>query len=174
MTESQQSPLPRVVVLMGIAGAGKSTVGRKLAAALHWRFIEADDYHSDENKSRMCRGLALTDREREPWLTALRDEIGKVIASGGRAVLACSALKAAYREALVPATAPDGAVKFVYLHADPALLQARLERRTRHYAGPTLLASQLATLEEPHDALEVDASRPPGEIVITIRSFFRL
>jgi gluconokinase len=160
---------PPIIVVMGPAGAGKTTVGTLLAQSLGWRYLEADDFHSPENVERMRHGIPLTDQDRAPWLSSIRDALAAAIARGDRVVLACSALKDEYRHALVPPNADAGAVRFVYLHASAAVLRERLARRVGHFAGPELLESQLKTLEEPRDALWVDASAPPSEIVARIR-----
>ena len=159
---------------MGPAGAGKTTVGRALAAALGWRFHDADDYHPPANVARMHAGLPLTDDERAPWLAALAAVVARHVASGSGAVLACSALRRAYREALLPPEAPPGAVRLVFLRATPTLLAARLAHRPRHFFPESLLASQLTTLEEPAaservPALTVDASEPVDALVTRIR-----
>jgi gluconokinase len=164
---------PRIIVLMGPAGAGKTTVGILLAESLGWRFLDADDFHSPANIDRMRRGIALTDADREPWLAAIRAALAQSLATNMRVVLACSALKEQYRRALVPA-GEESRVRFVYLNADPHVLRERLAHREGHYAGPQLLASQLETLEEPKDALWVDASRTPMEIVARIREALTL
>jgi gluconokinase len=159
---------PRIIVIMGPAGAGKTTVGLLLAQSLGWKFLEADDFHSQENIEKMHRGIGLTDADRGPWLSAIRDALGSHYASGAKVVLACSALRKQYRQAVVPENAVD-AVRFVYLRAPESVLRERLAHRTGHYAGADLLASQLETLEEPSDALWVDATREPAEIVAMIR-----
>jgi gluconokinase len=159
---------PRIIVLMGPAGAGKTTIGKPLADSLGWRFLDADDLHSRENLDRMHRGVALTDAERAPWLATIRSALSRALESGTNVVLACSALKEDYRRALIPPNAEDS-VRFVYLRADEAVLRERLAHREGHYAGPSLLKSQLDTLEEPANAVWVDASRPPEEIVARIR-----
>lgn len=159
---------PRIIVLMGPAGAGKTTTGKPLADSLGWRFLDADDFHSPENVERMRHGIALTDAERAPWLATIRAALDRSLDSGVNVVLACSALKEDYRQALIPPHA-EKSVCFVYLRADPAVLRERLAHREGHYAGPSLLKSQLDTLEEPTDALWVDASRPPAEIIARIR-----
>ena len=162
------SPSPRIIVLMGPAGAGKTTIGLLLAQSLGWRFLDADDFHSPENIARMRQGIALTDADRAPWLASIRDALEQVYRAHSTAVLACSALKEEYRAALTPDDA-QGILRFVYLRASPKVLEDRLAHRVGHYAGPELLQSQLATLEEPPDALWVDASREPAEIVREIR-----
>jgi len=154
---------------MGVAGAGKTTVGRELAAAIAWEFHDADDFHSAENIAKMHRGEGLTDADRQPWLEALRRLIASVIREGRHAVLACSALKHAYRLILIPEGIPAPAIRFVYLDVPPRELERRLESR-HHYAGPSLLASQLATLEKPKDAIWIDGTRPVAVEVQTIRS----
>ena len=168
---------PNVIVIMGVAAAGKTHVGKKLAAATGWTFYDADDYHSAKNKAKMHAGHGLTDADRRPWLLALRQLIAGVIAKRGHAVLACSALKQAYRDALVPPQAPPGAVRFVYLDVPREVLEKRLEKRVRkhsHFAGPSLLDSQLATLEKPLDALWLDGSRPRHKLVDTIRQAYEI
>jgi len=161
-------PAPRIIVLMGPAGSGKTTVGALLADSLGWRFLDADDFHSPQNVERMSRGIGLTDADRAPWLRAMRHALDDLRASGANVVLACSALKEEYRRALVPPRAAADA-RFVYLRGPEQLLRDRLTQRSGHYAGPELLASQLATLEEPRDALWVDATYAPRDIVEQIR-----
>lgn len=152
---------------MGVSGAGKTTVGRALARALGWSFSDADDFHSPANVAKMRRGEALTDADRAGWLAALRVLIDDLGARGEDAVLACSALRDAYRREL--AGGPT-AVRFVWLRVEPAALRRRLESRHGHYMPASLLGSQLATLEAPADAIVVDGARPPDAIVATIRT----
>lgn len=153
---------------MGPAGAGKTTVGTLLADSLGWEFLDADDFHSAANIDKMRRGVPLTDADRAPWLEAIRVRLGQALANRTNVVLACSALTERYRQALTPSDAAR-TLRFVYLHADEAVLRERLAHREGHYAGPALLQSQLETLEEPVDALWVDASCPPEQIVARIR-----
>jgi gluconokinase len=148
------------VVLMGVSGSGKTTVGRVLASRLGWTFLDADDFHSPESVEKMRRGEALTDADRGPWLHALAAEIRGRLEGGESVVLACSALKASYRDVLYV----DGRVRFAFLRADPSLLRQRLAGRSGHYFNPGLLKSQLETLEPPEDALVLDASRTPDEL----------
>ena len=165
---------PTVIVLMGPAGAGKSTVGARLAEALGWRFVDADDFHSRGNLDRLARGEGLTDVERAPWLAALRREIELALERGTPVVLACSALRRAYRESLLPPRVGMGAVRFAYLRVGREQLAARLAERSGHVVGPSLLASQLSTLEEPaaaEGALTLDGARPVEDLVGQIRAW---
>ncbi len=161
---------PNVIVVMGPAGAGKTVVGRALAGALDWRFIEGDDFHSEASLAKMTHGEPLTDDDRAPWLAALRAAIGDVIQANDHAVLACSALKHAYRVALIPADAGEGAVRFVFLDVPADVLRQRLATRVGHFAPPELLPSQLATLEIPRHAVRIDGTRSPSDIVRDIRA----
>lgn len=152
----------RILILTGVAGSGKSTVGRALAARLGWRFHDADDLHAPASIERMRRGEPLDDELRQPWLRRVRRLIETAAAGGEGTVIACSALKERYRRTLA-----DGieGIRFVLLRGDPALLRERLERRAGHFAGARLLESQLAALEPPADALAVDVSLPVDAIV---------
>lgn len=156
-----------IVVLMGVTGAGKTTVGLLLAKALGAEFAEGDSYHPRSNVEKMRRGIPLDDADRRPWLEALSAEIGRWLAEDRTVVLACSALKQSYRD-LLAAGRPG--VVFVHLKGEQALLRARLERRQGHYMPPSLLASQLATLEEPEDAITIDVAAPPEALVEQIRA----
>ena len=155
-----------VVVVMGVSGAGKTVVGRRLASALGWRFVEGDDLHSEANRAKLTRGVPLDDADRAPWLAALRGEIQRTLAAGASAVVTCSALKRAYQRELV--VDPER-VKLVHLTAPQALLEERIGNRRGHFADPRILDSQLATLEPPEDAITIDVTPPPEEIVATIR-----
>lgn len=141
-----------IVVLMGVSGCGKTTIGAALAAALGWPFIEGDDLHPPENVAKMAAGIPLTDEDRWPWLDRIVVELRRITASGGNAVLACSALRRSYRDRL----AQGGDVRFVYLRGDRQTIAARLAARRHRYMPATLLDSQFATLEEPGDAIEID------------------
>jgi gluconokinase len=150
---------------MGVSGSGKTTVGLQLAQQLGWEFADADDYHSSENVEKMRNGIPLTDADRAQWLHALHSLIAGWISTQKNAVLACSALKQAYREYL----RADEQVRFVYLKASEELLSQRLLERQGHYMKRQMLESQLFTLEEPHDAIVVNASGTPENIVGEIR-----
>jgi gluconokinase len=155
-----------VVVLMGVAGCGKTTVGRELAGLLGWHFCDADNHHPSENREKMRRGLPLTEADRQPWLEALAALIAQWRDDGEEAVLACSALTARSREQL---RAGDPELVFVHLRGPEALLRRRLAERAGHFFAPELLPSQLATLEPPTNALEVSIEPSPSEIAREIR-----
>lgn len=154
-----------VIVLIGVAGSGKTTVGKLLARRLGWIFYDGDDFHSPANIEKMARGLPLGDEDRKPWLQAVRDLIVKIVEQRENAVIACSALKQSYRRFL----GVRGEVIFVYLKAEKPLIRERLKRRTAHFMNPALLESQYDALEEPDGALQVDASLSAAEIVRIIR-----
>lgn len=154
-----------MVVLMGVAGSGKTTVGRLLARELGWKFYDADDFHTEANVEKMAGGRPLDDADREPWLEVLGRLVRASLARGECAVLACSALKESYRRRLLL----DERVKLFYLKGDYALIRARLDVRRDHFMKPALLGSQFDALEEPEPATHLDASSPPEELVATIR-----
>jgi gluconokinase len=153
-----------IVVLMGVSGSGKSTVGAALASALGWPLIDADDLHPPENVAKMAAGIPLTDEDRWPWLDRVVDELRRVSAGGGNVVVACSALKQRYRDRLARA----GDVRFVHLRGDPETIAARLASRRHRYMPATLLGSQFSTLEVPTDAIDVDIDASVDEQVRTI------
>jgi gluconokinase len=155
------------ILIMGVAGSGKTTVGTLLASTLGWSFVDADDLHSPENVRKMAAGIPLTDEDRRPWLADLCDVVSRYVASGENLVLACSALKGAYRDVFASA-APGMAT--IYLQADPILVRGRLGQRRGHYMPPALLESQFEALQEPADALTIPAAWPPDQIVTTIRA----
>ena len=141
-----------IVVVMGVSGSGKSTVGAALARALGWPFLDADDFHPPQNVAKMAAGTPLTDDDRWPWLDRIVDALRAITAAHGNAVLACSALRHAYRVRLGRA----GAMRFVHLRGDSATIEQRLATRQHRYMPASLLASQFATLEAPDDAIDVD------------------
>jgi gluconokinase len=154
-----------VVLLMGVSGSGKTTIGTRLAAEQGWPFADGDDYHPAANVEKMRNGVPLTDADRAPWLDSLRALIVRWIETGSSGVLACSALKQAYRERL--AARPE--VRLLYLRASPELLRTRLHERVGHYMKEGMLESQLATLEEPGDAIVIDVSGSVEDSVRQIR-----
>jgi gluconokinase len=154
-----------VIVLMGVSGSGKTTVGEKLAAALGAEFAEGDAYHPPANVEKMRSGHPLDDADRWPWLERLSAEIGRWLDTGRDVVLACSALKQRYRDILKRGRP---GVRFVYLRGSEELIRARLKRRRGHYMPASLLASQFAALEEPKDAITVDIDCPADESVARI------
>ncbi len=154
-----------VIVVMGVTGAGKTTVGRLLAAQLGWVFFDADDFHPKANVEKMRVGQPLTDTDRAPWLAALRVLIADCLRQGRNAVIACSALKAAYRVCL---QVDVRQVVFVFLAGDPDLVRARLRVRRGHFMPASLLDSQIALLEEPADGVRVDLALPPEKIVAKV------
>ncbi len=154
-----------IVIVMGVVGAGKTTVGKLLASQLGWEFADADDFHPQSNVEKIRQGIALSDEDREPWLDHLREAILRWLAEGKSVVLACSALKCAYRAKLL--LGPQ--IRFVYLKGSAALIADRLRSRHGHFAGESILASQLADLEEPEKAITVDISDTPEQIVAEIK-----
>jgi gluconokinase len=154
-----------VVIIMGATGAGKTTIGTMLAAELNWQFADADAFHPPANIEKMSKGIPLNDADRAPWLAAMRKAILEWIAAGNNVVLACSALKRAYREEL--RASPE--VKIVYLKGTYALFAERIHHRHGHFAGEGILSGQFADLEEPENAITVDAAKSPEEIVAEIR-----
>ena len=162
-----------IVIVFGVSGAGKTTVGKLLARELGWRFIEADDFHPATNIEKMRSGHALTDEDRWPWLNRLREEIKQLLAVGENAVLACSALKRAYRDRL----RVSDEVKFVFLRDDYALVEKQLRSRRRHFMNPDLLHSQFDDLEEPQPdehVLTIELGHMPEEIVDRIKAKLHL
>lgn len=155
-----------VVLIMGVEGSGKTSVGQLLAQTLGWMFVDGDDFHSASNKEKMSRGVPLDDADRGPWLRAIHDFVVDQTAKGHNLVLACSALKRSHREQLQQATE----MKIVYLKGSFNLFYSRLQKRQAHFARETLLASQFASLEEPTDAVTIDASLPEAEIVKQVKS----
>lgn len=153
---------PVIVVLLGVSGSGKTTIGRRLAERLRWPFFDGDDFHPEENLTKMARHQPLTDADREPWLDRLAELIETSIAAGRSAVIACSALRRAYRERLARG---HREVTFVYLRGSFELIRDRLARRQGHFMPIDLLPSQFEALEEPLDAVTVDIRQSPEAIV---------
>lgn len=159
-----------IVIVMGVVGSGKTTVGQQLAQRLGWGFSDADDYHPAANVEKIRSGVPLTDADRAPWLERLREAIVQWIAEGRNMVLACSALKRAYRKTLE--AGPD--VRFVYLKGSAGLIAERLRSRHGHFADEKILSSQLADLEEPEGALTLDIAATPEQMVAAIRNALAL
>jgi gluconokinase len=153
-----------VVVLMGVSGAGKTTIGTLLAERAGATFADADDYHPAANKAKMAAGHPLNDEDRQPWLETLNGLLRIPPAQQASGVLACSALKEKYRATLASGM-PEGTVKFVLLEGSRELISERLAERKHEYMNPKLLDSQLATLEVPADALCVVNDKAPDVIV---------
>ena len=154
------------IIVMGVTGSGKTTIGTLLSAAMGWPFYDADDFHSSDNVRKMASGVALTDEDRGPWLKELRELISDHNGRGENGVLACSALKNAYREVL----SADAGVAVVYLKAQRDLIRSRLDSRTGHYMPQRLVESQFLDLEEPKEGIIIDAALPPEQAVVAIRS----
>jgi gluconokinase len=155
-----------VVLLMGVAGSGKTTIGRQFAAGLGWNFADADEFHPPANVAKMSAGLPLDDSDRAPWLAAIRAYIDRQLAAGRDAVVTCSALKERYRAVLL---AGPGPVQLVYLKGTAEVLGSRISSRQGHFMKPAMLDSQLAALEEPADALVIDIALPPEQIIAVLR-----
>jgi gluconokinase len=159
-----------ILLLMGVTGSGKTTVGKLLASRLGWLFLDADDFHPAENIAKMKRGVALTDEDREPWLDAIHAELVKCAAKKQDAVLACSALKQSYRERL----AAGVELRICYLKGTYREIAARLQSRTGHFAGEAILAGQFADLEEPGDALALRVGATAEENVADVLGKLKL
>ncbi|MEG4803065.1 gluconokinase [Microcoleus sp. ARI1-B5] len=156
-----------ITIVMGVSGSGKTTVGKLLAQSLNWEFSDADDFHPPANIEKMSLGIPLEDGDRLPWLLHLQATIDRWLLENKNVVLACSALKASYREMLFR---DKLRMKIVYLKGDFELFASRLKTRENHYMKADLLSSQFATLEEPKDAIIVDASQPLEEIARQIKN----
>jgi gluconokinase len=154
-----------ILIVMGVVGAGKTTVGELLAKQMGWEFADADDFHPASNVNKIRHGISLSDEDREPWLQRLRAAIIEWIAAGRNIVLACSALKRGYRQELN--VGPE--VRFVYLKGSADLIAERLRLRQGHFANEQILTSQFADLEEPKEAVTVKIAATPQQIVAEIR-----
>jgi|SRR5919109_845602 gluconokinase len=156
-----------VVIIFGVSGSGKTTIGRLLSSELGWMFYDADDFHPISNIEKMKQAIPLSDEDRKPWLERLRELIGTCLAQRVDAVLACSALKESYRQYL----RIDEEVRFVFLKGEFGLIQERLRSRHGHFMDPSLLRSQFDALEEPkEEVIIVDVTSSPSMIVQMIRS----
>lgn len=152
-----------IILVMGVSGSGKTTIGKLLADRLSFEFLDADDLHPPANVRKMAQGNALTDEDRKPWLESIRGQISDSLAHHTSMVIACSALKQGYREVLLR----EG-VRLVYLKGEYSLLRDRMERREGHFMMANMLQSQFDALEEPEDSLVIDVSLSPEKIVETI------
>lgn len=161
----------RIILIMGVAGSGKTTVGRRLAAELNWPYHEADDFHGAANKDKMARGIPLDDYDRAPWLAAIRGAMDDCLAEGRSAVFTCSGLKEKYRQVLMEG-AP--AVSLVYLATDFETSLARVSRRQHHYMKAAMVKSQFEALEVPVDALTLDTRLSPAKIIAEIKRQLKL
>lgn len=162
-----------VIIIFGVSGAGKTTIGELLARELAWHFYEADDFHSPANVEKMRHGVPLTDEDRWPWLDSLLELVKRCVAAGENAVLACSALKRAYRKHL----RVSAQVKLVFLRGDYALISEQLRHRRGHFMNPGLLRSQFTDLEEPkpeEEGLTIELGRLPHELAREIKTKLNL
>ena len=157
--------MTKIIIIMGVAGCGKSTIGAMLAHELGWDFYDADDFHSESNRIKMAQNIPLTDEDRAGWLDSLRSLIGHNIQNEKSIVLACSALKKSYRDILMI----NEQVKFIYLRGTYVQIEARLLQRSGHFMSAKMLASQFDILEEPQDAVTIDITHTPQEIISVIR-----
>ena len=160
----------RCVIVMGVSGSGKTTIGSMLAQELGWQFYDADDFHPPANREKMAQGVPLSDEDRAEWLASLRKLIRKNLEEGVSCVLACSALKQRYRENL----AVNEKVRFAYLRGSFEQVETRMKRRKDHYMPVQLLQSQFEALEEPREAVIVDISNSPEDIIKIIRKGMEL
>jgi gluconokinase len=161
-----------ILILMGVSGVGKTTIGKLLSARTGWPFEDADDYHSEENKRKMAAGISLTDADRAPWLKALHQRMQEYRNKRENAIFACSALKDRYRKVLSEGFTPNE-MRFVYLYAPANVIAERMKLRHHPYMNPELLQSQIATLEEPADAWRVSVEGTEAQAVQEILARLR-
>jgi gluconokinase len=159
---------PLVVLVTGVSGSGKTTIGRLLAEELGWNFSDADEFHSATNRNKLTSGVPLSDEDRRPWLDRLRSAIATWVGEARSTVLACSALKTRFRRDLTQGL--EDRVRFVYLKGSLDLIERRLAGRDDHFMHRDLLASQFEMVEESDEALVVDINDTPDRIVAHIRS----
>ena len=169
-TETRKTNL-KVIILMGVTGAGKSTVGQMLGDELSWTYYDSDDFHPPANIEKIAEGISLTDEDRQPWLETLQKLIHSHIERQIPAIIRCSALKKSYRDYL---RLNNPTLQFVYLHGEPALIRKRLANRIGHFMKGNLIQSQFDALEPPIDALTIDANVAPADIVQMIRENLRV
>jgi len=161
MNTSSQKSTFKAVIVMGVSGCGKTTIGSKLAERLEWSFIESDNFHSEEDVRKMANGIPLTDADRQPWLEKLYALLVECSQKNQPAVMACSALKEKYRQTL---SAGLNDIRFVYLKGDYDLIRERMQKR-QHFMKAEMLKSQFEALEEPKDALILDISQPSNFLI---------
>lgn len=161
----------RFIIVMGVSGSGKTSVGKALAQSLKWKFYDADDFHPPANVARMASGIPLDDSDRAPWLAALHDLISTSLEAHRPGVLACSALKERYRQQLLNGNED---VQLVHLAGNYELIRSRMEKRSGHYMKPRLLRSQFESLETPEDAIHMDVAVSVEDIVHEIISRIRI
>jgi len=154
-----------VILVMGVSGSGKTTIGQMLSAQLNWPFVDGDSLHSAANVAKMAAGIPLTDEDRAPWLQSIHDVMEGWLIQQKNGIVASSALKEKYRRILL--TSPE--IKIVYLRGSYELIYSRMQHRPGHYMKPEMLQSQFAALEEPADAIVIDIAAPAEEIVANIR-----
>ncbi len=153
-----------IIIVMGVSGCGKSTIGQQLADRMGWPFFDGDAFHPPANIDKMSRGMPLNDEDRAGWLAAIADKMRDLIAQKQSAVFACSALKQKYRDQLQV----SDQVRFVYLRGSYDLIWSRMQQRANHYMKANMLASQFETLEEPRTALTLDITRAPQDLIEAI------
>jgi gluconokinase len=163
---SQTKPNALIILLIGVSGCGKTTVGRLLAEQLGWPMYDGDDYQPKDNVAKMAQGMPLNDRDRRPWLLAVHDLLVGIKAKRGKAVVACTALKQDYRDLLC--NGMEG-IRLVYLKGEYAVLEERLKRRQGHFFKASMLGSQFEILEEPAEAITVSVDNPPEATAAAIR-----